>query len=32
MLAFRLENPDAVRMTLTLHPTLIERESVTSTK
>ena len=32
MLAFRLENPDAVRMTLTIHPTLIERESVTDVK
>lgn len=28
MLNFRVENPDAARMTLTIHPTLIERESV----
>ena len=30
MLAFRLENPNAARMTLTIHPVLIERESVAS--
>jgi LacI family transcriptional regulator len=30
MLSFRLENPDAARMTLTVHPSLIERESVSS--
>jgi LacI family transcriptional regulator len=28
MLSFRLENPNAARMTLTIHPALIERESV----
>ena len=32
MLNFRLENPDAARMTLTIHPTLIERESVGAAK
>jgi LacI family transcriptional regulator len=30
MLTFRLENPNAARMTLTIHPELIERESVAS--
>ncbi|PKO14007.1 MAG: hypothetical protein CVU39_16640 [Chloroflexi bacterium HGW-Chloroflexi-10] len=29
MLAFRIENPEAARMTLTIHPTLVERYSVT---
>jgi LacI family transcriptional regulator len=28
MLSFRLENPNAARMTLTIHPALVERESV----
>lgn len=28
MLSFRLENPKVARMTLTIHPTLVERESV----
>jgi LacI family transcriptional regulator len=28
LLAFRLDNPDSARMTLTIHPTLIERASV----
>lgn len=28
MLSFRLENPTAARMTLTIHPVLVERESV----
>lgn len=28
LLAFRLDNPDAARLTLTIHPTLIERASV----
>ena len=28
MLALRIENPDAARMTLTVHPNLVERESV----
>jgi len=28
LLISRLENPDSARMTLTIHPTLIERESV----
>jgi LacI family transcriptional regulator len=32
MLNFRLENPSATRMTLTIHPTLIERESVADAK
>ncbi len=30
LLALRLENPEAARMTLTIHPTLVERESVVS--
>jgi len=30
MYSFRLENPDAARMTLTVHPNLVERESVSS--
>lgn len=28
MLSFRIENPQAARMTLTIHPELVERESV----
>ena len=28
LLALRYENPDAARMTLTIHPWLVERESV----
>lgn len=28
LLAFRSENPESARMTLTIHPTLVERESV----
>jgi LacI family transcriptional regulator len=32
MLDFRLDNPNAARMTLTIHPTLIERESVAQAK
>jgi len=28
LLALRLENPESARMTLTIHPTLVERESV----
>lgn len=28
LLSLRLDNPDAVRMTLTIHPTLVERDSV----
>jgi len=30
MLALRLENPESARMTLTIHTTLVERESVSS--
>lgn len=30
MLAFRLENPGSARMTLTVHPNLVERESVSA--
>lgn len=28
LLALRIENPESARMTLTIHPTLVERESV----
>jgi LacI family transcriptional regulator len=30
LLSFRLDNPDAARMTLTIHPSLVERASVSS--
>lgn len=30
LLSLRLDNPESVRMTLTIHPTLVERESVSS--
>lgn len=30
LLSLRLENPDSARMTLTIHPTLVERDSVRS--
>jgi len=30
LLSLRLDNPESVRMTLTIHPTLVERESVGS--
>ena len=30
LLALRIENPEAAPMTLTVHPTLVERESVTA--
>jgi LacI family transcriptional regulator len=32
LLLDRMENPDSARMTLTIHPTLIERESVAAVK
>ncbi|MCL4395381.1 MAG: LacI family transcriptional regulator [Chloroflexi bacterium] len=32
MLNFRLDNPNAARITLTIHPTLIERESIARVK
>jgi LacI family transcriptional regulator len=28
LLSLRIDNPDSARMTLTIHPTLVERESV----
>jgi DNA-binding LacI/PurR family transcriptional regulator len=28
LLSLRIDNPEAVRMTLTVHPILVERESV----
>jgi LacI family transcriptional regulator len=28
LLSFRLDNPDTARMTLTIHPRMIERDSV----
>jgi LacI family transcriptional regulator len=30
LLALRIENPDASRMSLTIHPILVERESVSA--
>jgi hypothetical protein len=32
LLSMRLDNPDAARMTLTIHPTLMERESAATVR